>query len=398
MGHGTKLEVLGMKKTIFIVILPLVIYSCTPKADRVERVFEDGVEVVLNRFEPYDIKGEPSTFSLVKEFAIDTENDAIAELGLTDIGYYFDVDPEGNIYVAGYENTEGMIFKFDREGKFVRSFGPKGRGPGELQGRNYVSLYLTVDRSGNIAVSDFGNKLVVFGRDGELIEESRIDSGTVSMAPLANGNYLAYISVMDGRGEFLNQNPLSLLDSRFAEIAELDKQMIPNPIIGKRLKGSYHVLSWSVSGDRIFSGFQERGYEIFAYDLDGKLLRKIKKEFEPVPVSEDYKTEFMEQFSAPIFDDIRSKIYFEDAMPPFHGFFSDDEGRLFVMTYEKGITPGEFIYDIFNPDGICTGRKSLKVHHDESGVYAKMTNGRFYCLNEKESGYKELVVSNVLWE
>ena len=86
----------------------------------------------------------------------------------------------------------------------------------------------------------------------------------------------------------------------------------------------------------------------------------------------------MEQFSAPIFKDIRNKIYFPDAMPPFHSFFSDDAGRLFVMTHEEGENPGEFMYDIFDPDGTCTGRKSLKIHHDESGLFAKMKNGRFY--------------------
>jgi hypothetical protein len=106
----------------------------------------------------------------------------------------------------------------------------------------------------------------------------------------------------------------------------------------------------------------------------------------------------MEQFSAPIFDDIRNKIYFPDAMPPFHALFADDEGRLYVMTYEQGENPDEFMYDIFNPDGICIGRKSLKVHHDESGVNAKIKNGRLFCLNEKESGYKELIVSKVIWE
>ncbi len=387
-----------MKNAVCLLMVLFLFCSCAPKSEVPERVMENGVEVVLNRVEPSTIKGEPSTFSLQNEFTIDTENDTIAELGLTDIGYYFDVDSSGNIYLTGYENTEGMIFKFDREGKFIRSFVHKGQGPGELKGRNYVSLYLTVDENDNIAVSDFGNKLVVFDGNGQMIEERKIGSSTVSAAPLPNGNFLSYTSVMDGRSEFINQNPLTLLDARFEEIKELDKQIIPNPIVGKRLKGSYHVLSWSVANGIIFTGFQERGYVIDVYDLDGNVVRKIKKEFRPVPIPEDYKTTFMEQFSGPIFDDIRNKIYFPDAMPPFHSFFTDDEGRLFVMTYEEGENLGEFMCDIFNPEGICFGRKSLKILHDESGLYAKMKNGRFYCLTEKDSGYKELTVSKVIWE
>jgi outer membrane protein assembly factor BamB len=359
---------------------------------------EDGAEVVLNRHEPYTIKGEPTSFSLQKEFTIDTEDDKMAELGLTDIGLSFDIDSEGNIYLAGYENTEGMIFKFDRDGNFDRSFLRKGQGPGELQGRNYASLFLTADRNNNIAVSDFGNKLVVFDMNGKMTGETKIDSGTICTTPLSNGNFLSYIRVMDGRSEFINQNPLTLFNSQFDKIKELDKQMIPNPIVGKRLKASYHILSWSVSNGKIFTGFQERGYEITVYDFNGNLVRKIKKEYKPIPIPEDYKTSFMEQFNAPLFDDIRSKIYFPDAMPPFHAFFADDEGRLFVMTYEKGENSDDFMYDMFNTEGICIGRKSLKILHDEGGLYAKMKNGRLYCLNEKDSGYKELVVSKVIWE
>ncbi len=387
-----------IRRMLPLFICLILFFSCTPKTEKAERIIEDGVEVVLNRLEPYTLKGEPSIFALEREFSIDTEKEEMTGLGLTDIGLYFDVDSGGNIFLNCHENPDGLIFQFDREGNFIRSFAHKGQGPGELQGRNYLSLYLTVDQTDNIAASDFGNKLAVFGADGELLKENRIDSRTICMIPLANGNYLSYLAIMDARSDFLNQNPLSLLDSKFEEIKELDKQMVPNPIIGKRLKATYHVLSWGVSNAKIFTGFQERGYEIYVYDLDGQLVRKIRKEFMPVPVAEDYKTQFMEQFSAPLFDDIRSKFYFPDAMPPFHSFFADDEGRLFVMTYEDGEDPGEFMYDIFNPDGICIGRKSLKILHDESGIYAKMKNGRLYCLNEKESGYKELVVSKVIWE
>ena len=221
-----------MRRAIYLLLVLLICYACASK-------------------------GELSTFSLRKEFTIDTENDRIAETGLTDMGLNFDVDSDGNIFLAGYENTEGMIFKFDREGNFVRSFCRKGQGPGELQGRNYVSLYLTVDRNDNISVSDFGNKLVVFDREGQMIDEKKIDSGTICTTPLSNGNFLSYISVMDGRSKFINQNPLTLFDGQFKEIKELDKQMVPNPIVGKRLKGSYHILSWSISNGKIFTGFQK---------------------------------------------------------------------------------------------------------------------------------------------
>lgn len=220
-----------MKKIIYLVLIFSLFLCCVSKQEKVGKIIEDGVEVVINHLEPFQIKGEPSDFSLEKEFSIDTEKDKIAELGLTDIGVYFDADSEGNIFLNNYENTESMIFQFDSSGNFIRSFACKGQGPGELQGRNFFSLRLTVDQDNNIVVSDFGNKLAVFRHEGDLIERRRLDSETICIIPLSNGNFLSYMRVMDPTAEFINQNPLSLINNQFEEINVLDKQIVPNPII-----------------------------------------------------------------------------------------------------------------------------------------------------------------------
>jgi len=81
-------------------------------------------------------------------------------------------------------------------------------------------------------------------------------------------------------------------------------------------------------------------------------------------------------------------------------------GRLFVMTYEKGKNPEESVFDIFNPEGVFIARNSQEVFLSgnwfEPGnpidSWAVMTQGRFYCLREKESGFKELVVYKTKWE
>ena len=44
-------------------------------------------------------EGDSALFTLEKVLTIDTESDATAELGLTDIGY-FDIDSRGNIFIA----------------------------------------------------------------------------------------------------------------------------------------------------------------------------------------------------------------------------------------------------------------------------------------------------------
>ena len=111
-----------MKKLLHLILILTLSLSCGPKSDKVERIIDDGVEVVINHLEPYKIEGEPSNLILEEEFRIDTEDDEVAKTGLTDI-FDFIVDMEGHIYFDNYKNPENMIHKFDREGYHSISFG-----------------------------------------------------------------------------------------------------------------------------------------------------------------------------------------------------------------------------------------------------------------------------------
>jgi hypothetical protein len=118
---------------IIIISVFMMLVSCGQKQDKVKKIMEDGVEVVLNHIEPYRIKGESGTVQLKKEFSIDTENEEMLEIGLTGIET-FDVDSEGNIYLIQWASSEDYIFKFDPKGNLERLNGgpsyesaPKGR-------------------------------------------------------------------------------------------------------------------------------------------------------------------------------------------------------------------------------------------------------------------------------
>ena len=123
-------------------------------------------------------------------------------------------------------------------------------------------------------------------------------------------------------------------------------------------------------------------------------------------VTEDFKRKILDPYKKnpnEIVRDITNRIYFPKYMPPYKSLFSDDEGRLFVMTFEERESSGEYICDIFDPEGRFINRVGL-------GNYAKWGNvfggqlvviakqNRIYCIQQKESGYKELVVYNMRWE
>lgn len=376
-----------MKKIIYLALIFTLLLSCVPKQEKVDKTIEDGVEVVLNHLEPYKIKGEPSNLLLEEELLIDTESKEIEETGLVDIGY-FDIDSEGNIYVANIVSTEPeykLVLKFDRKGKFISSFGRKGQGPGEVQSVSYFGI----DSQDKIIISDRRNKKVLFfSKDGGLIKETAYGLNFFTMFPLENEKYLFVRTLTDLENNSTSRS-LRICNSKFEGRKELDTYLYYEPSRGTQIASD--IFKWRILNRNIYAANDQRGYEILMYDLDGKLKRKIKKEYTPLKYPEDLKKRYIEVYGT------TPKLYFPDYLPPFQSFFGDDEGRLFVMTYEKGEKPGEYVFDIFNSEGVFVQRKNLIILNNWE-LQAKAKRGCLYCVKEKESGYNELVVYKMKWE
>jgi hypothetical protein len=387
-----------MKKLIYLISILFLFSYCGPERQKIERFMEDGVEVVVNHLEPYKIKGEPSALHLEEEFMIDTEKDEIAQLGVTDIRA-FDVDSEGNIYFfQERESDKNLVYKFDKYGHFVTPFGKRGQGPGEVQ----IPVYLNITRQDEIPIQDYGGfKLYVFDGNGTIIKETCLDSksaGFFAFYPLENGNYLKFRDYFDPSIKH-RYDILELYNSKLEEIKELDR--CDYGLLGRiaqKVKGTPRVFIIEASDGMIYLGHENRGYEVLIYDMDGKLLRKIRKEYRPADAPDEFKKILIANFEL-----VKDKLIIPDIMPPFHYFFLDDEGRLYVKTYEKGDNKNECIHDVFNSDGIFITRVSLPGYG--SWMYpgrdlnrAKAKNKRLYCIREKESGYKELAVYRMIWE
>lgn len=393
-----------MKKLLGLFLVFLFLYSCGPKQDEVERIIENGVEVVINHLEPYKIKGEPNTLHLEEEFKIDLQSDDIAEIGLTTISDFV-VDSKGNLYFLNMRSSEDVIFQFDRNGSFVDSYVRKGQGPGEIQ----FSYYLRINIQDEIIIADpMSRKLLILSKDGDVIMETRLGSNINGVFPLENGNYLIQ-KYLRGTNENIRQFHLILCTPELQEIKVLKK--IENPVArpsSSRIKGIYSGFAihpnfvWCVSKENIFVEERERGYEISVYDLEGNLQRKVRKEYTSINISEEHKKKFLKEIESVAGEELRKKVYFPKYWPPFRYFFTDDNGRLFVMTYEKGKNLNEYEYDIFNSNGVFVGRISLgniqEIPLGELELGVKAKSNCLYCLREKESGYKKLVVYKMRWE
>jgi len=380
-----------VKKSLLSLCVLCFLSVCGNPRAGIERIRENGLEVVLNPQAP----PHPVSITLTRVCSLSTGGDDLVSSGLTDFDMGFDVDSQGFIYVGSLKNAAGPIFKFDLRGNLVLTFSRVGQGPGEIQ----EEATLGVSAADEIVVTNPGSrKILFFSGEGKLLREQKVKTETARVVPLPGGGFVAWSRILDAGSEFLARHPLNLTGPELEVLRELDRQQIPNPLRGGDFLGTYHVFSWSVSPGRVYSTFQDRGYNVWVHDFEGRLVRKIRKEFIPVPVSEDYKSSYMKLFEAPLFDGFREKIYFRASMPPLDSIFSDEEGRLFVPTYEVDPESGANLFDVFDADGNLEGRMKVKAFHDDRGCAVKARAGRLYAIAEGEMGDKELVVYEMSWQ
>ncbi len=124
-------------------------------------------------------------------------------------------DGQGNIYVAdGYGNSR--IAKFDRNGKYLKSWGSRGSGPGQFN----IPHTMAIDAQGLVYVGDrANNRIQVF--DGE---------GTFK-TQFVNVGAPSAICITPGPRQFLfasNSNPSTSMDN-----GEIYKMSLDGKIVGK---------------------------------------------------------------------------------------------------------------------------------------------------------------------
>ena len=124
-------------------------------------------------------------------------------------------DSQGNIFVAdGYGNSR--IAKFDKNGKFLKSWGSRGTEPGQFN----IPHAIAVDAQNNVYVGDRENKRIqVFDNDGNF-KTQYSNAG----APYA-------ICITPGPRQFLftsNSNPSTTMDN-----GEIYKMTLDGKIVGK---------------------------------------------------------------------------------------------------------------------------------------------------------------------
>jgi hypothetical protein len=121
---------------------------------------------------------------------------------------------------------------------------------------------------------------------------------------------------------------------------------------------------------------------------------RITREFTPMNITSEEENEYRQKYAEPL--KAGMTISFRGKWPAFSGLFVDDEGRIFVRTYERaGGGMGSFYYDVFDKDGIFESKVVMPVTLDKNSVWK---NGSVYTVEKDESGLPLIKRHRVTWK
>jgi len=322
----------------------------------------NGVTIVRNPEEPVY---EGSLFATEEELSIGVEEGGDM-YAFSDISH-LTADDQGRIYAL--DRKESHVKVFDAEGRYLRTIGRPGQGPGDLNEPIFVYFLRN-----ELLVTQY-ERLSFFSPDGDLLRTVAMVKETPTRARCnSRGNIIGTSSVYDPATPNTYAFVLKLYDPEVNPIKELARMQLERrlgPTVNPMRPTVYMTVD---EQDNVIFGYPER-YEIQVFDSDGNLTRKILKTYKPVAVTEEEKAASVEGAPPQI------KFEFPEHHPPFLRFIHDEMGRLYVQTYEKAAAKDVYLHDVFDRDGRYIARVPLK------RVPVLFRNGKLYSLEESEEGY-----------
>jgi hypothetical protein len=371
---------------IAISVFSIVVFLSYTAGQKIKTV--DDVKIIQNKKKPNPPKGTSSKMILELETVIGESEDpdkAFSQLSS------FVVDDDETIFALDFK--EQKIKVFDDSGEFIYAFGEKGQGPGELQ--MPAGIFLSPDN--RLAVNDAqARKIVYFTKQGKYIEHksyaTRLQLTTLMMD--SQGNFMGRELKLEGQEMFFE---ILKLDTELKSVFSLDKIGFPIPIPGSgnkiNLMDMISIFQFDSAGN-IYYG-RNNDYEINMYTPAGKLVKSIRKDFQPQKITEEDKEEILGRMDSvanmsPV--NLREMFEFPKMFPPFQLFTLDEKRRIFVRTWEKGKEKDEFVHDIFDPEGRFIAQFTSKIN------VSVWKNGKAYAADENEEGFNIIKKYLVRWE
>lgn len=281
---------------VFLALLPLAA-ACSDAGSATssrghEIVDSAGVEIVLNASSG---DAEAERLEIVEDLRLGSVDGAREELLFHGVHAIL-VDSSGTIYVGNDQSATVRVFAED--GTFLREFGGRGEGPSEIPDMLNAMLWAG-DR---IAVIDWqsGGKTIVFDTTGEFSDSwrgTRPDGTRISVGGytprgwiVSESDFQRPADPVPGRA-YPQPRRLRYLSPDGDSLGGVFLELPPWLLYGSP---ATEGLDWALFEPLSVSGFDAAGhyyrsagdeYRIDVRDPDGRLIRSIRREHDPIPIT-----------------------------------------------------------------------------------------------------------------
>lgn len=295
---------------------------------------------------------------------------------------------DSEIYVV-----EGAtIFMYSlKDLSFIRKFGRKGEGPGELKVNPSITNILVTPGDSLLFISI--EKAIRFSKTGQVIKEFRIPTITNYLYPIGK-NYVGirFKAIAQEKPNIV----VVLFNREMEEIKELYTQQMSG---AQRLVDlTNDALNISIYKDKIFIDQSPKGFVISVLDANGNQLYQVEKEYKKIKFTEEYKEMALNRIKQDKairtigWENLKGliKIIHSDYLPPIRDLTVTDE-RIYVKTYQKQGDKDEFI--IMDLKGNILKKVYLPAVKEPGfgnemlgrlAKFYKIYNNKFYYLHENE--------------
>ncbi len=304
---------------------------------------------------------------------------------------YFNTDDEGNIFVNDWDRKR--IQKFDPQGQYLLTIGRRGRGPGE-----FVNAWNPrFDQDGNLYVFDLSNRRVsFFTTEGEYLSQISFPQGMSIHYIISNGLYFSAQSrILNDSDVFSYTYTYGLFDKDLNQLAEVHSQTTERK---RDTRSRAHYVANIYSDDAydpeltflmgeneyIYLGYSEK-YEIKIFSPEGRLVKIIQREYEPIKIGKKHKENFIKYLEDEYFritprdqsikKDIIRLLKYPKYLPAYQTFTLMENGWLFVVV-DSGEEDAKLI-DLFDQDGKYIAQFTTSVSTDR----LIFKNGKAYAID-----------------
>jgi len=241
------------------------------------------------------------------------------------------VDSDNNLYVA--DSGLHRIFKFNHEGKFIKSFGSQGQGPGEFLG----TLRISMGNDGKLYITDDGSwRLSIFSYRGEFIRQFFL-SRFLYDVPMATSKGEIYLLSKSGLkiidlfdSEMMLKQSLLELNSYlnfpyYRPSKKILKLMMMRPSINE-------VKKLLTKNDHLIVIF-DNSQEVLHFDKSHRIVNKFR--IEHPRIISDYKVRLKNVLSKGRWLRCFSSIFFDDKENICCCYYKSQLGLLEIYRYRK---------------------------------------------------------------